>query len=206
MKYPWIPYLFIQLTLIEPGLPQDSNANIFESFYVKWIDQVSNFEEKSWLNIGLEKLLFGKKEQNLIKPFNIVTNGTNIFWIIDQGRMNLISVDSQEKEFYNYQLENEAGFQSLVGICTDAAGNIFFTDSGLNRIFLINKDSNTIRDLNDTLRLRHPTGIAFSMKTNRIWLSETHAHRLIMLDSKGNKLKIIGKRGDKPDIGGKNAS
>ncbi len=58
--------------------------------------------------------------------------------------------------------------------------------------------SKELRNLNDSLVLEQPTGIAYSALNNQIWVAETRAHRLTILNDKGEVIVKIGGRGIGP--------
>ena len=89
-----------------------------------------------------------------------------------------------------------AAFPSLVGITAFHNTEILFTDSQLNQLFLVNAEKKECRILNDSLKLNQPTGIAYSVINNEIWVVETGAHRIVVLNEKGEIKKTIGSRGN----------
>jgi DNA-binding beta-propeller fold protein YncE len=89
-------------------------------------------------------------------------------------------------------------FPSLVGICFFPGNKMLFTDSYLNKIFVYNPDKKEIRTLNDSIILDQPTGIAYSEINHEIWVVETRAHYISVLDDKGRRKRTIGKRGVEP--------
>jgi DNA-binding beta-propeller fold protein YncE len=87
---------------------------------------------------------------------------------------------------------------SLVGICYGPNSSILFTDSHARTIYSLTAEKKNLRILNDTLKLEQPTGIAYSMVNKEIWVVETKAHRIAVLNEKGELLRRLGKRGNGP--------
>ena len=102
-------------------------------------------------------------------------------------------------EIPHYLIKKNIEFPSLVGICETSPGEILFTDSYLNKIFLLSAINKELKLLNDTLILNKPTGIAFNKMTNQIWVVETDEHCITVLNERGEFLKRIGKRGINPE-------
>ena len=84
---------------------------------------------------------------------------------------------------------------SLVGICKFHDNEILFTDSYLNKIFLVDVQKKEFSVLNDSLKLNKVTGIAYCELTKQIWVLETDEHRIVILSEKGEIIKKIGSRG-----------
>ncbi len=61
---------------------------------------------------------------------------------------------------------------------------------------MLSADQKELRMLNDSLD--QPTGIAWSESTQEIWVVETHAHRVAILNSEGELIRRLGRRGSGP--------
>jgi sugar lactone lactonase YvrE len=168
---------------------------------ITWIGQfppIGENNRKSNIANRFFDFLFGKRKPVLIRPFSVLAHHPDTIWVLDQGSKTIAFVEKEASKITQLTRKKSAGFPSLVGICTTGDGEILFTDSQLNTIFFVTRDRKSPRVLNDSLSLQRPTGIAYSIKTNEVWVVETDAHRISVLNRKGELLKSVGRRGTAP--------
>ncbi|MCF8378919.1 MAG: 6-bladed beta-propeller [Bacteroidales bacterium] len=146
----------------------------------------------------LGELIFGKKKELIKKPVNVLASNPGHFWILDQGNGILIEKEAETAKIPTQISKADKGFPSLVGLCFIPGNDILFTDSKLNQIFKISSGEKDIKIINDSLNLQQPTGIAYSNVTEEIWVVETAAHRISVLNKNGEFLRHIGERGKSP--------
>jgi DNA-binding beta-propeller fold protein YncE len=121
---------------------------------------------------------------------------TNNFWVLDQGQETIYEVQKNKLQKPRAIKKKDNFFTSLVGVCSMPNGDILFTDSRLNKVFIIDHDKKKLASLNDTLQFQQPTGIAYSAASGEIWVVETGAHRVSVLGTNGELIKRIGNRGE----------
>jgi DNA-binding beta-propeller fold protein YncE len=141
------------------------------------------------------RTLFGSKPDRMIKPVSAVVDGQENIWILNQGSGRLIrmplSGKGAEKEF-DY---GNAGFPSLVSACYAEGFGILFTDSYLNRVFVVEKNAGEATQFAFGYPFDQPTGIAYSRATDRIWVLETGKHQVSIFSASGEFIRSIGNRG-----------
>lgn len=168
--------------------------------YVSWVNQYPAFKEehkkqntfKRVINFLIKK----DKQRSLVRPVAVLAAGTNDFCVLDQGSQTIFEVEDNKGDIPRCVKKKENYFTSLVGMCSLPGGEMLFTDSRLNKIFVVSPDKKKLSVLNDSLQLQQPTGIAYSAVTNEIWVVETNAHRISILNNKGEIIKTIGERGE----------
>jgi len=147
----------------------------------------------------MEKLLnfiTGNENTELIsKPMAVWASNPDNFWVLDQGNGTLIKSERKVGEITQLKNTKNTRFPSVVGICEISENNYLITDSFLNTLFLFRSNKRELLELNDSLHLEQPTGVAYSVATNEIWVVETKAHQISILDSTGNFIRKIGQRG-----------
>ena len=165
---------------------------------IQWIGQFSTSKDllKS-KNIPhrIFNFLFGSGERALVRPINMIAIAAEQWIVMDQGNNNLMYVHREKGDVFN--LSKEA-LPSPVGICAGSNGVIYFTDSFLNKIFYGKISNKKFEVLNDSIALERPTGIAYTTSREEIWVVETMAHRIKVLDKTGMILRQYGSRGTLP--------
>ncbi len=169
---------------------------------VRWVSEfpiAKKEREKDGFFKRVGKFITGKKEITLSKPVAVFAEKPDVFWVLDQGNGAVLHIEDEEVNIPQFFTKKTNQFPSLVGICKVWENELLFTDSRLNKIFITTNDKNEYRVLNDSLQLQQPTGIAYSTQTKEIWVVETGAHRIAILDEAGEVIKYIGKRGEGPE-------
>ncbi len=170
-------------------------------FRIRWVEQIPAIgATKKNTNIikRIFKIIVGEKKQNLIRPFNALSTDDNLIWILDQGSQFLTRIDREKEKMKIFKSKQYPAFPSLVDMCIWKSDVILFTDSKLNKVFFLKSKAKSPEILNNHLQINQPTGIAYSNRTQQIWVAETAAHRLVVLNEKGNLVKYVGTRGTEP--------
>ena len=195
-------FLFI-LMLGKAQEPVNSqNYQASDTRLVQWISQypVDGVQKtnNSFLN-QVAQFVFGKKNvPEITKPNAILASNPLSFLVMDQGSATLFNVQNNEKKIPRVLKKGKFNFPSLVSLCSFSNNEILFTDSRLSRIFVLNEEQEKLEVLNKELILNQPTGIAYATISKEIWVVETGAHRISILNEQGKRIKTIGKRGAEP--------
>ncbi len=172
-----------------------------DSYTVQWIDQFPNNQsnKKAKKSKWFTKLLFGKKaEPDIIKPNAILKINTDSYFILDQGNNTIFEITNKEKKLPKTLKKNKIGFTSLIDMCQFSNNEVLFTDSRLNEIFRYSEKDKSLLPFKTNITFNRPTGIAYSKITHEIWVVETGAHKISILNENGKLIKTIGKRGVNP--------
>jgi len=178
---------------------QDTTIVSNEITHVRWVSQFPPSKNKNKpprITKRIANIIFGKNPIVISKPLNVLAKNPETFWILDQGNGKIIQIHQNSAEIPRFLNKELKGYTSLVGICSMINNKILFTDSHLHNIYLIDLIKKKILPLNDSLSLKQPTGIAYSKVNDEIWVVETGAHRISVLNRKGEIKKRIGNRGN----------
>ncbi|MFH6769718.1 6-bladed beta-propeller [Gaetbulibacter aquiaggeris] len=203
--YGTILFSVLLLFVLQKSQAQDTTYVDVLDFYatntVSWVNQIPHLKEdlkksnKGWF----KRLLLGKNEvTTLQKPVDVIGFDHGDCIIFDQGNGTIFISEDNDLEIPKFLRKDETYYPSLVGACILTDQRILFTDSKLNKIFIFSADRKQVTELNSNLELTQPTGIAFNNSTNQIWVVETGAHRISILDITGKRIKTFGQRGSVP--------
>jgi len=195
-------FILISLTLVLHGqVPGASlSANRKEDPFIKYIRSISSqstrdnigfFEKIFNIIVGFEPVLYNN-------PVNLFASGNSNCWIINQGDGSILHYKDGKTERIAAFKKSSTPFTSLVGIAPIGTSGILFTDSRLNKVYLLAEDEKQIKTFSDTSTILRPTGIAYSEKNNEVWVVETGSHCVSVFDRNGKKIKTIGRRGNGP--------
>ena len=175
---------------------QLKSSDIPDIMWVKqWPEPGKNQRSHSFKE-RFNTIFLGKKTPVLSKPVSVSATDTGNFWALDQSAMSAFHIKDEVGDMPHYFQKAGYDFTSLVAICAAPDGSLYFSDSQANKIYRILPDKKKVQPFGDSLV--QPTGIAFSSLTNEIWVVETGAHRISVLNSKGQIVKQIGARGTSP--------
>lgn len=166
--------------------------------YIVWVKEYPKIKtDKKSINIvkRIGNILFGKTPVTITKPISVLALNPDTLWILDQGTGKIISIVNNKVAIPSFTNKSNHNFSSLLDLTLLSNQEILFTDSRLNHIFHLNLDDEKLTILNDSLKLEQPTGIAYSSINNEVWVVETAAHRIAILNKDGEVIKRIGKRG-----------
>lgn len=172
--------------------------DFFDTNRVHWVDQIPPLKEdakkqkKGWF----KRILLGKEELTTFqKPVHVIATSNNNSIVLDQGNGTIFFTKDDKLDIPKLLRKQDSIFPSLVAACLLPNNDLLFTDSKLNSIYVLSEDKKNLHQFNEHLNLERPTGIAYSKKTGHIWVVETAAHQISILDSKGERIKTFGNRG-----------
>jgi DNA-binding beta-propeller fold protein YncE len=172
-----------------------------ESYRIEWVKTwpTGNKNEKSRkFTDVLNGILLGKQTPELQNPVSVLAQDTGLIWILDQGSRTIFRVREGVGEIPHPLRKTTADLTSLVSVCEGPGNEVLFTDSHARKIYVLRPDSRKLVVLNDSLQLEQPTGIAWWPERKEIWVTETTAHRISVLNEKGELLRRTGSRGNAP--------
>lgn len=193
--------LLLYLIFFVVNTQSNAQKTTTEMHSVQWVGQfpMVNKTTKTKKLGWVSKFLFGKKNDfEIIKPIAILASSPKEFYILDQGSGTIFNIKDNHKKIPKVLKKNKTNFPSLVSFSSIPNYEILFTDSRLNKIYQLNEKEKKLVVLNKTLQLQQPTGIAYSKITNEIWVVETAAHKISILNKNGELIKTLGKRGIGP--------
>ena len=211
MRSPLLP-AFSSLVILLLGLmsgfeahSQEANrqdaSGLVEVPHVKWIKQWpapgKKKQPRSFRN-RFNAIFLGRKIPVLTRPVSVLAYDSANIWVLDQGIRSIFNIQGEVGDIPHFFQKLDHNFPSLVGICSNFPSGFLITDSFENKIYRISPDKKRFENLNDSLKLDHPTGIAWSALTNEIWVVETNAHRITILNERGEIKRQIGSRGTAP--------
>ncbi|MFH1218058.1 MAG: 6-bladed beta-propeller [Pseudomonadota bacterium] len=165
---------------------------------VRYAGEIRAFEPtgRSLLTIIAGKSPDGK----ILRPVAVTMGPDGCMAIADQARQGVHLYTPARKE---YRMIAMAGKQerlaSPVGVAFDDAANLYVTDSQINKIVIYDANGNYLKSISEAngKPLGRPTGITFNPLDNRLYVSDTLSHRILVFSRLGEFITAIGSRGEK---------
>lgn len=161
---------------------------------VSWYSTVNSttLGKSSNLLQKIGTVVLGYRQPSLLRPVTVFATDTNNIWISDQGHGRIIHVQPGKRSEFIERKENP--WPSLIGITGSVEGKILFSDSEENAIYISDHGNQTAL-FASSMNLVRPTGIAYSVSTGEIWVTETGKHRITLFDRYGKIIRTTGTRG-----------
>ncbi len=95
-----------------------------DEYQIKWIAQFPTKEGKKKQGLGekISRVVFGKRPQAVVKPFSIVADNPEHFWILDQGAGSVFELEDGVTQSLKAVKKADGIFPSLVGLCKGPEG------------------------------------------------------------------------------------
>ncbi len=122
---------------------------------IKIIDSSNPGKNRSLFN-KLLGFIAGNEPLEFNSPVNVLANDPDNILIVNQGDGTILRYLDGELKGLPANKKSLSTFPSPVGICDFGEEGIIFTDSQLNKIFLLSPDMKLVRPLNDKLILNRP--------------------------------------------------
>ncbi|MEZ5072910.1 MAG: 6-bladed beta-propeller [Bacteroidales bacterium] len=189
--------LFFSMSLLRVDAPAASaQSDSTDAFRIQWEGEYppATGVTNRRLSRFLTGLLLGDRTEGMRQPFNLWVKGDGDLVAVDQttGSLWILSRDGRSEQ----ARDKDGSRNSLVGICQGPGGHLLITDPEGGQILRL--DGKKLIPVWDSLTLRRPTGIAWLPSRSEIWVCETGAHCIAVLDAQGRLLKHIGTRGNGP--------
>ncbi len=177
----------------------EPSGELFQHNYkIAWIAEYSS-NETFTTNENLISRFFnfitGEDVFHLQRPMSVIASRSGQITVLDQEARSIVCIDPLNKKMDLISATSATPFPSLLALCLNNNNEIYLTDSHDNQIYFLTSPDEDPVILNKSLQLRRPTGIAYHQQNKEIWVVETAAHRISIIDQLGNHIRYIGKRG-----------
>lgn len=135
-----------------------------------------------------------KTSLTLLGPYSVYFENDRLY-IADPGAMRVTVVNIKTMDVLQLGVSGRGELDYPVCMVTDKTGNIYVTDSVLNKVFIYDRDGKFIRNFSN-INFQRPTGIAYDRERDIIYVVDTLEHKVYGIDSNGGVRMSFGKRGE----------
>ncbi len=167
---------------------------------IAWQGEVKDFRdfrkhESFWQH--LVGLVVGQRRSVLVKPYDIYADKHNHLFVVDSGARRVYLLDNKDGSYKAIPEGDENPLLSPIGITGDGEDTIFITDSKRAEIFIYSIKDERLRKF-PTVTLQRPTGIACDPLEQLLYVVDTLAHQILVLEFDGRERFRFGERGVGP--------
>jgi DNA-binding beta-propeller fold protein YncE len=138
--------------------------------------------------------LFSDQRQAVIlqRPQAGVVDDSGRIYVTDVSRQAVYVFDEKAGKLHVWEMALEGTrFEMPIGIALGTKGEILVADSSLGRVVRLNREGVPVGSFGKGV-LKHPTGLARDAAQGRIYVADTHEHRIKVFDDAGNLLDTFG--------------
>lgn len=136
------------------------------------------------------------------KPGALVARRGRIY-VADTAQRRVAVFDVARRRFFRFGFRPPASLGLPSGLALDDAMNVYVADAQHRRVFVYDSLGLHVRTVGTPDDLERPTGVAVSADGRRIYVvdrarNDSENHRIVAYDDSGQRLWIVGSRGDGP--------
>ena len=161
--------------------------------FVTSVSQPMNLGIKAGWFERLTQLVGGTEEPHFIKPTGVSVE-QGVVYVADPGTQSLWILDKQASTFEQLFIAGKENLVSPVAVATGKDGRFYLVDSYLASVFVFSKQGGFLSTIGEGI-LQRPAGIAFDHSADRLYVSDSAAHRISVFTAEGQPLYHIGQRG-----------
>jgi DNA-binding beta-propeller fold protein YncE len=181
-------------TVLRPAQPVQDTALFWplppEKPRIQYLNSLSGpdgmGEKKTWFK-SVTEAAFGREEaeERLLRPYGVFAGNERVY-VTDPGVHLLHVADMKENRFFQIKTVKGEKLISPIGVAADKNGEIYLSDSMLNRVLVFDKDGFYLRDIGSGDLFTRPAGIA--VDESRIYVVDTHAHKVLVFEIRDGRL------------------
>jgi len=155
---------------------------------------IRGFSESGFSAAGL---LYGKREDRIIRPVSVAAGPDGRLAIADTGCMCVHLYLPAEQRYHKILNDENESLVSPVGVVFDDESRLYIADSVRAKIFVFDRQLNYLFAIDRTADglLQRPTGLAFDRGRKVLYAVDTVSHKVHAFDTKGAHLFSFGERG-----------
>ena len=160
-----------------------------------WIKSISLKDTGSggWIWRNLLHMVSGSGDTAMVRPYGILRSG-NVLYLADPGGGVVHRFDFKKGSLPAIGQQKGVTLRSPIGLTEDNMGRIYITDSVAGTVFRLDPQDGSIHPFLNSA-IDRPTGIVFHPPTNMLYISDSKAGVLFVVDLNGVvKRKIVNSK------------
>jgi len=163
--------------------------------WVKSINAPADISIGSGFWKRLQEVVIGSETSNFERPHGVLRSSAGVIYLTDPGKKVVHCLDITGSAYSVIGDREDSPLRSPIGLTEDMSGRIYITDSMTGTVYRFNPADGSLKPLLQQ-GLERPTGIAFSPVNKKLYVADTMASQIVVLDQNGVIVKRIGNRGE----------
>ena len=143
----------------------------------------------------LQDVVIGATNSPIVRPYGVLRSAAGVIYLTDPGRGVVHCLDIPNSTYAIISSRDDAPLRSPIGLTEDNSGRIYITDSMAGMVYRFTPKDGTLKPLL-TQELERPTGIAFNPVNSMLYVADTLASKIVVMDQNGIiQRRISGRAG-----------
>lgn len=136
----------------------------------------------------------GQKPFRFMRPTGVAARGHTLY-VADPGAQALVILDSSRTKETMITRVGTDKLSSPIVVALGPDETLFLVDSGLGKIFVLDRNGALLRTIGGEGRLGRPAGVAYDENADRLYVSDSAAHRIVVYTKEGRFIGTFGHNG-----------
>jgi DNA-binding beta-propeller fold protein YncE len=146
---------------------------------------------------GFMDRVTGQRPFRFVRPTSAVERD-GVLFVADPGAQALVILDpGRERELVVARAGPEA-LASPIALAVGPGATVFVADSALKKVFAFDQQGTLRATIGGDGRLGRPAGLAYDARSDRLYISDSQAHRIVVFTGDGRFVASFGANGDAP--------
>jgi len=146
----------------------------------------------------LREVFTGGVSRQLVKPMAVTVTADKVIFVADPGVEGVHRFNPNTGRYHLIRRAENKPLPSAVALANGAEGQVYVSDSQLDRIYRIDPGADFAVPIDLKTTLSHPTGLAWLDETASLLVVDTWSHDIKVFNSDGSLNRVLGRRGEKP--------
>jgi sugar lactone lactonase YvrE len=143
----------------------------------------------------MQEIVIGAESSAIARPHGVLRAANGALYLTDPGSGVIHCFDITKGAYSVIGSQDGAPLRSPIGLAEDDSGRLYITDSMNGMLYRYTPNDGSLKPLLQQPLLR-PTGIAFSPLTKMLYVADTMASQIVVLDQNGVIKRRIGGPGE----------
>lgn len=140
-----------------------------------------------------KSILGGQPQQVFRRPVAVASSGDGRIFVTDADKRQITVYDMNSRSVYPFK--HTGAVRLPFGLAVDSAGRLFVADAGGRSVLVFGADGAPLFSIGGPELLEYPVFLALDETRDRIYVSDSRAHRIVVFDLKGNYIRSFGEWG-----------
>jgi sugar lactone lactonase YvrE len=141
------------------------------------------------------EVVSGEENSAIVRPYGVLRTAAGQLYLADPGAGRVHCLDIVKGTYSIIGSQAGSPLRSPIGLTEDDAGRIYITDSIIGMVYRFDPQDGSLKPLLSKA-LERPTGIAFHPLSRLLYVADTMASQIVVLDQNGVVHRRIGVGGE----------
>ena len=168
-----------------------------------WVRSIAGYKD-----VGIQKgfwkraieFFTGADDERIARPYGVLFDGNERLFIADPGRGVVHCMDTKGGRYTVIGGKEGSPLRTPIGLAEDEADHLYITDSATGTVHLFDIKDGSLKQF-PVNRMKRPTGIAYSEANKLLYIVDTIAGQVVVVDTGGRERARFGvKEGGKGEF------